>query len=95
MTNTAVLGVLASGRGSNLQSIIDAIDIGRIKAEIAVVISDKPEANALKRVAELGIPAVCVDRKLYDTKEEFEKALVEELEKHRVDLVILAGLCVF
>ena len=42
MTNTAVLGVLASGRGSNLQSIIDAIDIGRIKAEIAVVISDKP-----------------------------------------------------
>ena len=91
MTNTAVLGVVASGRGSNLQSIIDAIDIGRIKAEIAVVISDKPEANALKRVAELGIPAVCVDRKLYDTKEEFEKALVEELEKHRVDLVILAG----
>lgn len=91
MAKMMVLGVLASGRGSNLQSIIDAIDIGRIKAEIAVVISDKPEANALKRVAELGIPAVCIDRKKYETRESFERAVVEELEKHRVDLVILAG----
>lgn len=91
MAKTMVLGVLASGRGSNLQSMIDAIDIGRIKAEIAVVISDKPEANALKRVAELGIPAVCVDRKKYETRESFERAMVAELEKHRVDLVILAG----
>ncbi len=91
MTNTRVLGVVASGRGSNLQSIMDAIKTGQIVAEIGVVITDKPEAKALDRAREAGIPAVCVDRKKCASKDEFEQALVAELNKYHVDLVILAG----
>ena len=91
MTNTQVLGVVASGRGSNLQSIIDAIKTGQITAKIGVVITDKPEAKALDRAREVGIPAVCVDRKKCASKDEFEQALVAELNKYNVDLVILAG----
>ena len=54
------LAVLASGRGSNLQALIDAIEEGKIRAEIAVVISDNPEAQALNRADKYGIPAVSV-----------------------------------
>lgn len=91
MAETTVLGILASGRGSNLQSIIDAISIGKLAAKIGVVISDKPDANALKRAADLNLTAVCVDRKQYKTQQEFEQALVTELKLHHVELVILAG----
>lgn len=91
MADTAVLGVLASGRGSNLQSIMDAISSGQIKAKIGVVITDKPQAKALERAKEAGILAVCVDRTQYTVKEDFETALVTELRKYQVDLVILAG----
>ena len=91
MTNTTVLGVLASGRGSNLQSIVEAIDAGKIKAKIGVVVTDKPEAKALQRAKEAGIPAICVDRKKFADKESFEKELVRTLKEHQVELVILAG----
>jgi len=91
VAETTVLGILASGRGSNLQSIIDAISIGKLAAKIGVVISDKPDANALKRAADLNLTAVCVDRKQYKTQQEFEQALVTELKLHHVELVILAG----
>lgn len=87
----AVLGILASGRGSNLQSIMDAIDKGRMQAVIGVVITDKPEAKALERARAAGIPAVCVDRKKCASKEAFEQALVAQLRAHDVTLVILAG----
>ena len=60
-----ILGVLASGRGSDLQSIIDAIENGQIKTKIGVVLTDKPEAMALERARKAGIPAVCVDRPAY------------------------------
>ncbi|QJW44509.1 phosphoribosylglycinamide formyltransferase [bacterium BFN5] len=91
MAEATVLGILASGRGSNLQSIIDAILAGKLAAEIGVVISDKPDANALKRAADLNLTAVCVDRKQYKTQQEFEQALVNQLKLHKVELVILAG----
>ncbi|GBG55534.1 phosphoribosylglycinamide formyltransferase [Sporomusaceae bacterium FL31] len=91
MAETTVLGILASGRGSNLQSIIDAISTGKLAAKIGVVISDKPDANALKRAVDLNLTAVCVDRKQYKTQQEFEQALVTELKLHQVELVILAG----
>jgi len=87
----AVLGILASGRGSNLQSIIDAMDKGQIQTAVGVVITDKPEAKALERATAAGIPAVCVDRKKYASKEAFEQALVAQLRAHDVTLVILAG----
>ncbi len=85
------LGVLCSGRGTDLQSIIDAIGCGEVDAKIAVVLTDKPEAFALERAKKAGIKAVCVNRKQYDGREPFEKALIAELEEAGVTLVVLAG----
>ncbi|SEA18301.1 phosphoribosylglycinamide formyltransferase [Selenomonas ruminantium] len=84
------LGVLCSGRGTDLQSIIDAIEAGQVPAEIAIVLTDK-EAYALERARKAGIEAVCVDRKKFDGREPFEKALIEKLEAAGVTLVVLAG----
>lgn len=93
MSKTAILGVLASGRGSNLQSILDAISAGRLDAKVGVVISDNKAANVLKRLAvtDPEIPAVCIAREAYETKAAFEAAIAEELKVHHVELVILAG----
>ena len=87
----AILGVLCSGRGTNLQSIIAAIESGQINTEIGVVITDKPSAGALERAAEKNIPAICIDRKQCGTKQEFEEKIIAVLRKHDVSLVILAG----
>lgn len=86
-----VLGILASGRGTDLQSIIDATQRGEVHAKIGVVLSDKPDAYALVRAKQAGISAVCVNRKLYDGREPFEEALIQELEAKGVTLVVLAG----
>ena len=87
----AVLGVLCSGRGTNLQSIMAAVESGQIPAEIGVVLTDKPEAKALERAEKAGIPHFCVDRKACATKQEFEEKLAAKLKEHGVTLVILAG----
>ncbi|VBB05843.1 formyl transferase [Lucifera butyrica] len=86
-----ILGILVSGRGSNLQSILDAIHAERLNAKIGVVISDNPEANALKRIAGFDIPGVCIERKNFTAKQDFEKAIADELNIHHVELVVLAG----
>ena len=85
------LGVLCSGRGSNLASIIEAIERGDIGAEIAVVIADKINAYALERARERGIPAVTVAYRDYAERADFERALLTELRAHGVTLVVLAG----
>jgi phosphoribosylglycinamide formyltransferase-1 len=85
------LAVLVSGRGSNLQAIIDNIENGSVNAEIVVVISDQADAYALDRAREHKIPAVHIDAKRYETRDAYDAALVEELRKRRVDLVCLAG----
>ena len=90
--NKIRIGVLASGRGSNLQAVIDNIGSGSLSAEIAVVISDQPDAFALERARKNGIPAVHVSAKGYKgRREEYDGLLAQELRKHAVDLVILAG----
>lgn len=86
-----ILGVLCSGRGTNLQSILAAVDSGQIPAPVGVVLTDKPDAKALERAEKAGIPHFCVDRKAYADKQAFEEALVEKLRAHGVTLVILAG----
>ena len=86
-----VLGVLCSGRGTDLQSIIDAIADGKLDAEIAVVLTNKPDVMALERARKAGIRNVCVNRKEYEDRESFERVLVAELETSGVTLVILAG----
>lgn len=86
-----ILGVLCSGRGSNMQSIMAAIESGQIKAEIGIVLTDKPEARALQVASEAGIKSVCVNRKACSTQQEFEEKLVAELKAANVTLVVLAG----
>ena len=86
------IAVLVSGRGSNLQAIIDNIEKGLLPAEIAVVISDQPEAYSLERARKHNIPSVPLSAKGYKGKrEEYDVLLVKELQKHRVELVCLAG----
>lgn len=85
------LGVLASGSGSNLQAIIDYIKCGNLPCEIAVVISDKPEAYALKRAELNGIKTEAVQSKTFQNREDFDTQLVGILKDHNVELVVLAG----
>ena len=89
--NKTVIGVLASGRGSNLQAIVDAIEAGRLDAKIGAVISDNPEANVLKRMTASDIPTICIDRRQFARRQEFEAAVAEELNMRHVELVVLAG----
>lgn len=86
-----ILGILCSGRGSNMQSIMAAIESGQIKAEIGIVLTDKPEARALQVASEAGIKSVCINRKACSTQQEFEEKLVAELKAANVTLVVLAG----
>jgi phosphoribosylglycinamide formyltransferase-1 len=85
------IGVLVSGRGTNLQAIIDACEKGEIPAEVVLVISNKKDAYALERAKRHNIPALFISHKAFPNREEFEKALIAELDKREVDLVCLAG----
>ena len=85
------LGVLASGRGSNLQSIMDACAAGQLSAEVALVISDQNTAYALERAKSAGIPAVFINPQDYDSRESYDAAMIETLQTHKVELVCLAG----
>ncbi len=87
--------VLVSGGGTNLQAIIDAVKDGKItNTKLCGVISNKPDAYALKRAEQNGIPGVCVSRKAYETRAEFEDALLAAVDKFNPDLVVLAGFLV-
>lgn len=88
---TLSLGVLASGRGSNLQAIIDAIESKRLDARIACVLSDKKDAKALERAEAHGIKALHLDPSGYDSRESYDRCLVDCLRKNEVELVCLAG----
>ena len=86
------IAVLVSGRGSNLQAIIDNIEKGLLSSELVVVISDQADAYALERARKHSIPAVPVSAKGYkDKREEYDALLVKELRERNVDLVCLAG----
>ena len=85
------LGILVSGRGSNLQAIIDAIESGELNASVTVVLSNKQSAPALDRARSKGIEAIWVDPRQYGDKQEYDRALMQELQKHQVNLVCLAG----
>ena len=91
MKDKPILGVLCSGRGTNLQSILTAVESGQIPASIGVVLTDKPEAKALERAEKAGIPHAFIDRRAYETRRDFEEQLVSKLRQHDVSLVILAG----
>lgn len=85
------LGILISGRGSNLQRFIDSCADGSLPARIGIVISNNPDAAGLRRAQQAGIDATCINHRAFESREAFDQALVDELRRHEVDLVILAG----
>ncbi len=85
------LGVLISGRGSNLQAIIDAIAAGRLDARVAVVISNRSEAAGLERARRAGVETLCLRHRDYPNREDYDRALVGALRDRGVGLVCLAG----
>jgi phosphoribosylglycinamide formyltransferase-1 len=89
------IAVLASGRGSNLQAVIDGIEAGQVHAHIVAVISNKQDAVALERARKHGIPDLFIDPKPFagrpDSREAYDRALLDVLEKRDVELVLLAG----
>lgn len=92
MADKIRVGVLASGRGSNLQALIDAAEAGKLpNIEFAVVLSDNPDAFALERARKHGIAAGFIDPKAHGRREDYDAALLARLREHKVDLVLLAG----
>ena len=89
--DAVALGVLASGRGSNLQAILDAIAVGRCPARVAVVVSDRPDARALDRARSAGVKAVFVDPRACADRVAFDDAVARVLAEHAVEVVCLTG----
>ena len=88
------IGVLISGRGSNLQAIISAVAEGRLHSEIAVVISNRPDAAGIDLARQAGLDVIVLDhldRKRFPTREEYDAELVRQLKSKRVQVVCLAG----
>lgn len=88
---TRRLGVLISGRGSNLHSMIDAIRSGRLDAEVAVVISNRASAAGLQRARDAGIDALCLNPGDFSGRDAYDHAIAAELQRRDVGLVCLAG----
>src|SRR6185436_2983392 len=85
------IGILISGRGSNMVTLVDAVKSGEIPdSEVSVVISDKPNAAGLERASERGVNALVIERK-GKTREEHDAEIIAELRRRRVELVCLAG----
>jgi len=85
------LAFLVSGSGTNMENLIRKIKTGEVRAEAAIVISNKPEVKALDRAKELGVPTAVVSHKDHVTREAFDATLAHCLESHKIDLIVLAG----
>lgn len=86
------IAVFVSGGGTNLQALIDAQDRGEIKnGKITFVLASNEDAYALKRAEQAGIPSAVVSRKAYGSKQEYDRAILEQLEGKNIDLIVLAG----
>lgn len=85
------LVVLISGRGSNLQAILDQAVSGELPVEVAAVVSNRPGVHGLERARQAGVPALELDHKNFADRPEFEAALIETIDRRQPDLVVLAG----
>jgi len=85
------IAVLASGRGSNFQAVIDAITAGKIPATCVALITDNPKAYAIERAGKAGIPVNVIDYASFPTREVYERALLAAMQETRADLYVLAG----
>ena len=88
---TKRIAVLASGRGSNFQAVIEAIAAGRIPAACVALITDNPEAYAIERAQKAGIPVIVLDYASFPSKEAYEHALLAAMQQQKADLFVLAG----
>jgi phosphoribosylglycinamide formyltransferase-1 len=91
MPDQLALGVLASGRGSNFQAIIDEIEAGRLRASLKLLIVDDPQAFAIERAKKHSIEYLCLQPMAFSSKDAFFSTIVDELKTRGVQLVILAG----
>jgi phosphoribosylglycinamide formyltransferase-1 len=91
MARQVSIAVLISGSGTNLQSIIDAVEGKRVDAKIEIVLSNKADAFGLERAKKHGVPTVVLDHKSYSSREAYDQAVVELLQNRGVELVVLAG----
>lgn len=89
--SVTILGVLASGSGSNLEAIANAIAKGQLQAQIAVVIYNESDAFAKQRAEKFGIPAILVNHRDYKSRKDLDRAIIDILNQYNVDLVIMAG----
>ena len=85
------IAILASGNGTNAQSIFEHIGRGALRAKVVRVLSNKPEAPVLERAGRAGIPTWARDHKEFATRREFDEAMLDELGKEDVDCIVLAG----
>ena len=85
------IAVFASGNGSNFQAIIDVVQSGELKADISLLICDKPGAYAIERANNARIPSFVFQAKEYVSKDEYEQAIVAELKRYGVEFIVLAG----
>jgi phosphoribosylglycinamide formyltransferase-1 len=91
MSDRTRVGILISGRGSNMVSLLEGMRDGSIRGEPAVVFSNAPDAPGLARAAELGVPTEVLSHKGFKPRQEHEKRVIEILRRHEVELVCLAG----
>jgi len=91
MKAKTILGILVSGSGSNLQSIIDNIEQGKLDATIGVIISNRADAYALERARRHHIPAVVVEHAAFSSRDDFDLKMIEILRSYSVELVVMAG----
>jgi phosphoribosylglycinamide formyltransferase 1 len=86
-----ILGVMASGSGSNFEAVARSIDSGDLNARIAILIHNKPDIQAINRAQSRGIPTVLLDHRDYPTREELDRAIVATFQSYQVECVVMAG----
>ncbi len=85
------IAVFASGNGSNFQTIVEATKSGKIEAELALLVTDRPNAFVVERANEAGIPTFSFNPKTYSSKDLFEQEIIEHLRTHQIEWIFLAG----
>ena len=86
-----ILGIMASGSGSNFEAVARAIEHGDLNAKIAVLIHNKQDIQAIDRAQKYGIPTIFLDHREYPTRAELDRAIVGTFQAHQVDCVVMAG----
>jgi len=85
------LGIMASGSGSNFEAVAQAIADGQLNAQIQVLIYNNPDAKAAWRAQQWGVPAVLCNHREYGSREDLDRSIVEALQRHQVEWVVMAG----